>query len=196
MRHNRPRDRTLGQHRAPLHRGPRPCLGSGRNVGLTQLARTSKAMLVEGDDFATIHQIARVLHLPGLGSGLEIAATPLQGFPTIERFRAMRRHSRGLGSDAYIAACFDRDYRCDEEVDSLTAEFGKHANSVAILVRHEIESYLLSAETVSSSLDDAKGPSARNGIATYSAASPPMPSSQPSECRLMNATYRVRCDPA
>jgi hypothetical protein len=104
--------------------------------------------LVEGDDFAIIRQIARLLPLPGLGSG-EIAPMPLHGFPTVERFRSICEGIReALGPDAYIAACFDRDYRCDEELDSLTAEFAKHANSVCILARHEIENYLLSPSTV------------------------------------------------
>lgn len=131
-------------------------IGSGRNVVLTQLARTSKALLVEGDDFTIIRSLARVLQLPGLGSGGEIAPIPLEGFPSVERFRSMCEGIReSLGPEGYIAACFDRDHRCDEEVDWLTTEFAKHADAVCILVRHEIENYLLSPPTIDKALSKA-----------------------------------------
>ena len=124
-------------------------IGSGRNVVLTQLARTASALLVEGDDFAVLRAIARILGLPGLATGASIAPMPLDGFPTVERLRAVCEGIRkAIGPKAFLAACFDRDNRCDEELDYLRAEFAKWTDHVHILRQHEIENYLLAPEVV------------------------------------------------
>ncbi len=124
-------------------------IGSGRNVVLTQLARTASALLVEGDDFAVLRAIARVLNLPGLATGASIAPMPMEGFPTVERLRAVCEGIRqAIGPNVYLAACFDRDNRCDEEVDYLRAEFAKWVDHVHILRQHEIENYLLVPDLV------------------------------------------------
>ena len=123
-------------------------IGSGRNVVLTQLARTASALLVEGDDFAVLRAIARILGLPGLATGASIAPMPLDGFPTVERLRAVSKARKAIGPKAFLAACFDRDNRCDEELDYLRAEFAKWTDHVHILRQHEIENYLLAPEVV------------------------------------------------
>jgi hypothetical protein len=129
-------------------------IGSARNVILTQLARTSSAMLVEGDDFSFVRQFARALGLPSLAGGGAIAPFPLEGFPTSERVRSIRDGLRqALGPDVFVAAVFDRDYRCDEEVDALSAAFRPHINVLLILAQHEIENYLLAPATIQRALD-------------------------------------------
>jgi hypothetical protein len=129
-------------------------IGSGRNVVLTQLARTSSALLVEGDDFAILRAIARVLTLPGLATGALIAPMPLAGFPTVERLRSICEGIReSIGPRVFIAACFDRDNRCDDEVDLLLSEFAKWVDRAHILRQHEIENYLLAPDIVERALD-------------------------------------------
>lgn len=128
-------------------------IGSARNVVMTQLARTSNALLVEGDDFAILRSVARTLKLPGLASGTSIAPMPLDGFPTTERLRSICEGiHESLGADVFVAACFDRDHRCDEEVESLQKSFAKYADLVFILGRHELENYLLSPQVVQRAL--------------------------------------------
>ena len=129
-------------------------IGSERNVVLTQLARTSSALLVEGDDFAILRAIARVLTLPGLATGALIAPMPLAGFPTIERLRSICEGIReSIGPRVFIAACFDRDNRCDDEVDVLLSEFAKWVDRAHILRQHEIENYLLAPDIVERAID-------------------------------------------
>lgn len=131
-------------------------IGSARNVVLTQLARTSSTMLVEGDDFSLVRTLARSLDLSGLSSGAAIAPFPLEGFPTVERVRSIRDAIRqALGPDVFVAAVFDRDYRCDEEVEELRSLFRRHVDIVHILDQHEIENYLLSPATVDRALSRA-----------------------------------------
>jgi hypothetical protein len=131
-------------------------IGSGRNLVLTQLARTSHALLVEGDDFTYVRAIARALNLPSIGGGLSMAPFPLEGFPTVERVRSIRDAIREtLGPDVYLAGMFDRDHRCDEEVDELRIAFRRHLDLALVLDRHEIENYFLSPSTVQLAVDRA-----------------------------------------
>ena len=119
-------------------------IGSGRNVVLTQLARTSHALLVEGDDFTVLRAIARVLGLTGISTGSALTAIPLDGFPTAERLRSLAQGIReAIGPDVFLAACFDRDNRCDDEVEEFRAQFAKAVDQVHVLRMHEIENYLL-----------------------------------------------------
>src|SRR5262249_46112595 len=129
-------------------------VGSGRNVLLTQLARTSNALLVEGDDFGIIRSIARNLELPKIANGTSIAPFPLEGFPSLDRLRTVRDVLReALGAGVFIAACFDRDNRCDEEIDEIRQSFRKYVDLLLILRRHEIENYLLSPRNVQRAID-------------------------------------------
>ena len=94
---------------------------------------------------AILSAIARAINLPRIATAATIAPFPLKGFPTSERLRSVCEGIReSMGRRAYIAACFDRDYRCDEELDELRAEFNRHVDKLLILRRHELESYLWS----------------------------------------------------
>jgi hypothetical protein len=118
-------------------------LGSNRNFVLSQLARTKRALFVEGDDFKILRAFARRLGLDRLATGYDFAVSPLGGFRRANEIRGICQGMEvALGFKAAFAAVLDRDYRCAQEVADLEAElaflrFGR------ILARKEVENYLL-----------------------------------------------------
>lgn len=120
-------------------------IGSNQNLTLTRLARNRKVLFVEGErDFTIMADFARKLGLNGLASGVTLTPIEAGGFSSWERIKALGWGLRKtIGQSIKIAAAFDRDYRCQEEVDKILAELGEHVSIVQVHSRKEIENYLL-----------------------------------------------------
>ena len=129
-------------------------IGSARAVVVTQMARTRKALLVEGDDFEILKRWAATLGLRDIATSFGVTPLALGGFPVLERVRSICEGLRkGLGEDLAIAMVVDRDYRSSDEASAAREEFKRYADRVTILRRKELENYLLEAVPLTRALD-------------------------------------------
>jgi putative AbiEii toxin of type IV toxin-antitoxin system/AAA ATPase-like protein len=118
-------------------------LGSNLNPILTQLARTRRALFVEGKDFRILGKFAQKLGLTNVGNRSGFAVVPIEGFNP-ERIRSLKMGMEStLGGKIAAAAVLDRDYRCDAECGSIADECKAFCSYVAIHRRKEIENFLL-----------------------------------------------------
>lgn len=118
-------------------------LGSNLNPILTQLAKTRRAVFVEGKDFQILGRFARKLSVANVGNQSEFAVVPVEGFNP-ERVRSLKiGMETTLGGKIKAAAIFDRDYRCDTERASIEVECRSFCSFVSIHRRNEIENFLL-----------------------------------------------------
>jgi hypothetical protein len=120
-------------------------IGSVQNITLTQLARTRKVLFVEGTyDFVLLRKFATRLGFRELGAGVDLTPVESEGASTWERIQNVAWGiGKTLGSELCIGAIFDRDYRCEEEINSIYAELKKHLVFVYFHACKEIENYFL-----------------------------------------------------
>ncbi len=118
-------------------------LGSTLNPILTQLARTRRAIFVEGDDFKIIGGFARRLNMMSVNSQNHFAVIPVGGFNP-DRIRSMKHGiEKTLGGEISAAALFDRDYRSNAEIASITRFCSTFCDYVKVHSCKEIENFLL-----------------------------------------------------
>lgn len=119
-------------------------IGSIRTTSLPQIARTNRVLFVEGDDdFKLLSAFARRLGFLRLAAHADLALWPMGGFPSVEKLKATCAAVRSaFNADVRFAGVFDRDFRCDDEVNEFSLEF-RELGEIEILARKEIENYLL-----------------------------------------------------
>jgi len=126
-------------------------LGSNTNPILTQLAKTRRALFVEGKDFQVLGKFARKLDVSGVGNRRDFAVLPVEGFNP-DRIRSLKTGiETTLGVKIVTAAILDKDYRSDDECAKITEECARFCDHVRILKRKEVENFLL----VSAAIDRA-----------------------------------------
>jgi hypothetical protein len=119
-------------------------IGSAYNPMLTQVARTRRAIFVEGEDLKLIDLFARQLNIHGLASNQEFSTIALGGFPTTERLKAICMGIReALGVECLFGGIFDSDYKSTDELALLRHGFESELNFVHIHAQKELENYLL-----------------------------------------------------
>lgn len=118
-------------------------LGSNLNPTLTQLAKSKRAVFVEGKDFQILGAFARKLGKQAIAIRSDFAVIPLDGYnPTKVRDLA-KGMELTLGGIVLKAVVFDRDYRSEQEVTSTKVELLRFASLAHIHQRKELENYLL-----------------------------------------------------
>lgn len=118
-------------------------LGSNLNPILTQLAKSRRAVFVEGKDFQIIGKFARKLNCPGVGNRSEFAVIPVEGFNP-ERARNLKKGiETTLGGKIAAAVVLDRDYRSQEECSAIRESCEDFCDLVHIHGNKEIENFLL-----------------------------------------------------
>ncbi|MGB6541297.1 MAG: ATP-binding protein [Xanthobacteraceae bacterium] len=118
-------------------------LGSNLNPVLTQLAKTRRAVFVEGKDFQILAKFANKLGFDDVGNRREFAVVPVEGFNP-ERIRVLKiGMETTLGGKIAAAAILDRDYRSDVELSAIAKECSSFCELVAIHESKEIENFLL-----------------------------------------------------
>jgi len=123
-------------------------LGSNLNPILTQLARTKRAVFVEGKDFQIIGKFAQKLNFTKVGNRSDFAVIPVEGFNP-ERIRSLKAGMEAtLGTKIDLLAILDKDYRCDAECASIADECKVFCNNVVIHRRKEIENFLLVPDAI------------------------------------------------
>ncbi|MFH0817519.1 MAG: AAA family ATPase [Candidatus Micrarchaeota archaeon] len=128
-------------------------LGSDLNPILTQLAKTRRAIFVEGKDFKIISRFARKLGLDAIANRSDFAVIPVEGFNPGK----IRDFTHGmeitLGADVLTSVVFDRDYRSKEECEKELALLNKHCQKAYIHSRKELENFLLVPFTLKRAID-------------------------------------------
>ena len=146
----------IDKHRASAQRIRQPsklgavfsALGSNLNPVLTQLAKTHRAVFVEGKDFQIISKFARKLKKLTVANRSEFAVIPVDGFNP-ERVRNFKIGiETTLGREISAAIILDRDYRSNSERDTLINGCNTFCDHVIIHNRKEIENYLLVPEVL------------------------------------------------
>jgi hypothetical protein len=126
-------------------------LGSNLNPILTQLAKTRRAIFVEGKDFQIIGKFGQKLGISKVSNRSDFAVIPVDGFNP-ERIRSLKLGMETtLGGKIKAAAILDKDYRSNGERESIINECSSFCDYVVIHKHKEIENFLL----VPSALDRA-----------------------------------------
>jgi hypothetical protein len=118
-------------------------LGSNLNPTLTQLAKTKRALFVEGEDFSLLSAFARKLGQSALANRAAFAVIPARGFNPSRVADFSDGMEATLSVKIRRGVIFDRDYRSDITVASLAGDLSKAANFVWIHERKELENFLL-----------------------------------------------------
>jgi putative AbiEii toxin of type IV toxin-antitoxin system/AAA ATPase-like protein len=123
-------------------------LGSNINPILTQLAKTRRALFVEGYDFQILSRFAQKLGLSALAHRNDFAVIPVGGFSP-DRIRSLKNGMEtALGGRITAAALMDKDYRCDAERAAIISECGEFCAYASIHSCKEIENFLLVPEAM------------------------------------------------
>jgi hypothetical protein len=94
--------------------------------------------------FKIIKRFARVLRLDALANDVTITVVPVGGFSQWRRIEdAAWTFETILRSEIRIMALFDRDYRCNEEIEGFLERMRRAVPRCFVLERKEIENYLL-----------------------------------------------------
>jgi AAA15 family ATPase/GTPase len=118
-------------------------LGSNLNPTLTQLAKSRRALFVEGQDFQILAAFARKLGLQAVSNRSDFAVIASQGFNPQKVLDLASGMELTLGNKILRAVIFDRDYRSEEELAEVDIQLSKTSSLVHIHKRKEIENYLL-----------------------------------------------------
>lgn len=118
-------------------------LGSNLNPILTQLAKTRRAVFVEGKDFQILGSVARKLDLADVGNRRAFAVVPVEGFSP-DRIRTLKRGiETTLGGRIAAIAILDKDYRSQAECSAIKASCADFCEQVIIHDCKEVENLLL-----------------------------------------------------
>src|SRR3990170_2494663 len=118
-------------------------LGSNLNPILTQLAKSRRAIFVEGKDFQILSAFARKLGKQAVANRSDFAVIPLDGYNPQRFIDFCKGMEMTLGSRFLKAVILDRDYRAEDEIGEDYARLKKNADMVHIHSKKEIENYLL-----------------------------------------------------
>lgn len=120
-------------------------LGSIQNITLTQLARNKKILFCEGSiDYKILRRFAKKMKLPELSSGNDITQLVSEGYSSWPKVQALAWGLKNtLGSEIRIAAIYDRDFWCEEEITEVEQGLKSQLTFAHVHRRKEIENYLL-----------------------------------------------------
>jgi hypothetical protein len=118
-------------------------LGSNLNPILTQLAKTRRALFVEGKDFQILSRFARKLGRNQVSNRSDFAVIPVQGFNPNKVRDFIKGMEITLGVKILSGAIFDRDYRSLKECKKELALLKKYCILAHIHERKELENFLL-----------------------------------------------------
>lgn len=127
-------------------------LGSNLNPTLTQLAKSKRAVFVEGKDFQILAALANKLGMQSVANRSEFAVITSDGFNPQKVIDLAKGMEITLGATVLKAVIFDRDYRSEREVDAVRVQLLKFAKVVHIHERKEIENYLLEGNALDRAL--------------------------------------------
>lgn len=118
-------------------------LGSRLNPIITQLAKTRRAVFVEGGDFSVLAAFARKLGRADVANEGRFAVIPAKGFNPTRVKDYSEGMERTLGASFLRFVVFDRDYRSDKKVIEIRTALENQGGKAWIHHCKEIENFLL-----------------------------------------------------
>jgi energy-coupling factor transporter ATP-binding protein EcfA2 len=120
-------------------------LGSIQNITLTQLARNKRILFSEGTiDYKILRRFAKKLKYTELSAGNDITQLVSEGYSSWPKVQALAWGLKNtLGSEIKIAAIYDRDFWCEDEITQVEQELKADLTYAHVHRRKEIENYLL-----------------------------------------------------
>lgn len=125
-------------------------IGSIQNITLTELARNRRLVFVEGlNDYRILRRFAKILGYNELAAGSGMTALESGGFDSWPKVQALAWGFRNtIKSELSIAAIYDRDYRSEDESNSLKTSLEEEIKLAHFHQSKEIENYLLSPQVL------------------------------------------------
>ncbi|WP_110515067.1 ATP-dependent nuclease [Herpetosiphon llansteffanensis] len=124
-------------------------LGSNQNIALTRLSKTRRVLFIEGDDFKILSKFAQKTDFPELVNKIDLTVVPIKDFVRWEDVRSLIWGiEQTLGTSLALGTILDRNYRCDEEVQSIHNELKSNLKFLHIYKRKNIESYLINIDVI------------------------------------------------
>lgn len=163
-------------------------LGSVHNITLVRAVRTRRILYVEGsDDLAIFQEFGGTLGLRKLKSGAFFTAVESGGHGSWKEIAGVaRRMADATGFGYAVGAIYDRDYRCQDEIQEISGRLSGDLSYSAILGQKEVENYLL----VPDALDRLVAKRSREGVLRPLAG----PAGRSSAELLMQITDPMRSD--
>lgn len=129
-------------------------IGSIQNITLTQLAKTHRVLFVEGmKDYKVIKRFAKSLNYHEVSSGVGLTAFESGGYSSWDKVKSLAWGIENtFGADFKIAAIYDHDYWCEEEIKDTLNKLNEHLSFAHIHERKEIENYLLDVKVLQRSI--------------------------------------------
>ncbi len=127
-------------------------LGSNLNPTLTQLAKSRRAVFIEGKDFKILSGFARKLKKQAVANRSNFAAIQVDGYNPQKVSEFAKGMEIALGTTIMKAVIFDRDYRSDDEVAEMRDQLKEFTIFVHIHDRKELENYLLEPKAIDRAL--------------------------------------------
>lgn len=120
-------------------------IGSIQNITLTKLAQNRRVVFVEDEkDFLIIRRFAKILGFDEISASIGVTAVKSEGVGNWKSVKSVGWGiERALGKKLKIAAIYDRDYYCQEELDNIQSSLNQHLQLVHFHALKEIENYLL-----------------------------------------------------
>ncbi len=125
-------------------------VGSTLNPALSRLARDRRVVFFGGDsDFKLLGRFARKLGRGGVADGVGFVVVPMGGFSNWERVKHLGWGiERTLGTALSLGIVVDRDYRTDEEIESVRVSLSEHLSFVHVLSCKEVENLLINIDVL------------------------------------------------
>jgi hypothetical protein len=125
-------------------------LGSSENAQFARLARTKRVLYVEGSDRKDYQRLAKAIGSEEVFSDNETTYMRTDGFSNWDRVPSTSWvFNKMFDFNVSVAAIFDRDYRCDDEVISFLESIKSDSIFCRVLPCKEIENLYLNPKAIS-----------------------------------------------
>ncbi|GLQ22863.1 hypothetical protein GCM10007853_07370 [Algimonas ampicilliniresistens] len=129
-------------------------IGSAQNADFAKISRAKKVIFVEGKDAKILRMFAKKFGYTKLASSSRTPIQRLGGFTQSSRAKAtVWAFKELLGVNVETLCLFDRDYRCEKEVENFKSEMEQGNQKCFVLKRKEIENYLCDCGAISSAVN-------------------------------------------
>jgi energy-coupling factor transporter ATP-binding protein EcfA2 len=133
-------------------------LGSVTNSYLARLARSRVCLFVEGGDFEIVRRMAGVARVDEFARSHGFGVVEMEGSGNWERVLGVNWVMENLtGEPIRPYLLLDRDYRCQEEVDSIVHSFAQKGVRCHVWARKELENYLLIPKAIARAINEREG---------------------------------------
>ena len=124
-------------------------IGSSENAQFARLAKTKKVLYFEGKDARILSKVAKKQGGMDFISNANVTLMKTDGFSNWSRVSTSSWvFEKFFGFHIPVAAIFDRDYRCDDEIDEFLRDINTDDTQCRVLPFKEIENLLLVPDAV------------------------------------------------